>query len=408
MASVSMQRDLVVNLKRETCLNVGLLSKLQPMPSDLYRHIFKENALEKPTQNVFNNLSYYLVSIIDPQVCEKFSWPLYDTKTERTYRSQLSAFLNDYSSKGLVSPVMSSYLVNPGCYKVIMLVFQLSQLAVQRVLLCKMTNKQRTLYDSMTDKYKSSNDGFMKDIEKETDIMLGKFSNYLCKRDAMEKIAAMFREKITSMKEKLASSEIHTYIHDLVDNYVNKNNLDEGMKNEILQIKNVSSPAPIFDLWLLETDDRIKNLESAWSEKVNPLIQTSLETCEHTKTLIGRQTGEEDSTSYMVEYNSETDEIDTKELEAQVNSQQKYVLKNIVTDGKLCFPNLVRGFLISICYILKNSEIGDEIYKFNEYLEVGRRNFSEVVSAFRVLNDRVMNAEAKIQVNVFFCFFFNT
>lgn len=398
MASVTMQRDLVVNLKKETSLNVGLLSKLQPMPSDLTRQVFKENALEKPTQNVFNNLSYYLVSIIDPQVSEKFSWPLYDTKTERAYRGQLSAFINDYSNKGLVSPVMSSYLVNPGCYKVVMLMFQLSQLAVQRMLLRKMTNKQKDLYNTMTDKYKTSTDGFMEDIEKETDIMLSKFSNYLCKREAMEKIARIFRERITAMEDKLLSEDAQKYIDNLVDNYVTQHDLEESIKSEILKIKNVNSTAPFFDAWLTETDERIKDLESKWTEKVSPFTKICYETKEHTESLISRHTGEADRSSYMVEFNAKTDDIDTRELQNQVNSQQKYILKNIVRDDRLYFPNLIRGFLISICYILKNAEIGDEIYKFNEYLDAGRRNFSDVVSAMKNLNDRVMTAEARIQV----------
>lgn len=400
MASVTMQRDLVVNLKRETFSNMGVLSKLQPMPSDLSRLVFKENALEKPTQNVFNHLSYYLVSIIDLQVSEKFSWPLYDTKTERTYRGQLSSFINEYSSKGLVSPVMSSYLVNPGCYKVTMLIFQLSQLAVQQVLLTKMNNKQKELYNTMTDRYKHSSEEFIEDIEKETQFMLSKRTNYFYKREAMEKIAAIFRDKITSMEDKLSSTKAQEYIDNLVDKYISQKNVDEDTKNELLKIKNVNTPAPIFDAWLSYVDEQTKELESKWTEKVSPFIEICSDTRNSTEALIARHTGEADRSSFIVEYNHKTDEICTKDLQNQVNSQQKYILKNIVRDEKLYFPNLVRGFLISICYILKDAEIGDDIFKFNEYLESGRRDFGELVSALRILNDRVLNAEARLEVNI--------
>ncbi|XP_063834807.1 uncharacterized protein LOC135083977 [Ostrinia nubilalis] len=397
MASVTMQRDLVVNLKRETFSNVGILSKLQQMPSDLSRQVFKENALEKPTQNVFNHLSYYLVSIIDPQVCDKFSWPLYDTKTERTYRGQLSAFINDYSSKGLVAPVMSSYLVNPGCYKVTMLIFQLSQLAVQRLLVSKMNNKQKDLYSTMTDRYKNSSEEFLEVVEKETHYMKSKFSNYLRKREAMEKMAAIFRERITSMEKVLSETKAQEYINNLVDGYISQRDFDENTKNELLKIKNVNVPAPIFNDWLLYVDEQMKELECKWTEKVCPFLKICMETRDSTEALIARCTGEADRSSFMVEYNHKTDEIDTKELQSQVNSQQKYILMNIVRDEKLYFPNLVRSFLISICYILKDTEIDDDIFKFNKYLESGRRDFNEVVSAMRILNNRVLNAEARLE-----------
>ncbi|XP_059045515.1 uncharacterized protein LOC131841252 [Achroia grisella] len=398
MATILMQRDLVVALKRETCLNVGILSKLQPMPTDLSRQIFKENALEKPTQNVFNNLTYYLVSIVDTKVHAAFSWPLYDSKTERTYRNQLSIFINDYSSKGLLSPVMSSYLVNPGCFKVTMFIFQLSQLAVQHVLISKMNkNRQMQAYDEMTEKYKQGNEKFLEDIEEKTETMLSKFSNYLYKRKAMENIAGMLRQKITEMENKLTSLNTQKFIDEIVDKYVENNVINEYLKTEILKIKNVHAQSKYFDLWLAEVDEIMNKIEMEWSDKVCPLLELSERTRGNTESLIARHTGEADKNSYMIEYNSQCEDINTTELQDQVNSQQKYILKNIVKNDKLNFPNLIRGFLVSICFMLKNNEMGDEIYKFNEYLEEGNRNFSDIVSAMKMLLERVMNAEARLQ-----------
>lgn len=403
MAAIAMQRDLVVAFKKETILNVGILSKLQPMPSELCRQIFKENALEKPTQNFFNHLSYYLVSIIDNQASNSLSWPLYDTKTERVYRNELSFFISDYSNKGLLSPVMSSYLVNPGCYKVTMLMFQMSQLAVQRVLLSKMNkDSQKKLYNNITEDFKSHKEGCIENIEQETMTMSSKFSNYLLKKESLTKIAEVFHKKITEMEDKMASLNTQKYINDLVDGFIKINNLDDITKAELLKIKNVYETSKYFEAWLSEMDEKIYTMEHKWNTKMNSFIKISTDTRHYSEMLIARQTGEADRSSYMIEYNPKTDDICTKDLQNQVNSEQKYILKNITKDEKLVFPNLVRGFLIAICFILKNAEIGDEIYKFNEYLDNGRQNFTEILNAMRILLDKVMNAEAKLQVRTLY------
>lgn len=395
-----MQRDLVVSFKKETILNLGILSKLQQMPSDLSRQIFMENAIEKPTQNFFNHLSYYLVSIIDTQAASLLPWPLYDTKTERVYRNELSCFISQYSNKGLLAPVMSSYLVNPSCYKVTMLIFQMSQLAVQRVLMSKMVKEtQKNLYNVMTEDYKTKKEGFIDNIEKETVKISSKFSNYLSKRAAMEQIAELFRKKITDMENKMTELNPQGYLDEIVDGFLKTHKVDETMKAEIVKLKDVHKSSTFFDEWLAEVDNRITELEKEWDTKIKPFLETSRETRQSTEILIAQQTGEAEKSSYTLEYNPKIDEICTKELQSQVNSEQKYILKNIIKDEKLNFPNLIRAFLISIGFILKNAEIGNEIYKFNEYLNVGRQNITEIVFAMRILLDRVMNAEAKLQVS---------
>lgn len=395
-----MQKDLVVALKKETSMNLGILSKLHSMPPELSRQLFKENALEKPTQTVFNHLSYYLVSIIDAATSTGLPWPLYDTKTERAYRNELSTIISDYSNKGLLSPVMSSYLVNPGCYKVTMLIFQMSQLAVQKLLTTNMKkDSQRKLYNDMTEKYKAhEKDGFVEQIDKETNAMLGKFTYYLQKRKVMEKIAELFRNKITKMEATLTSVKAQKYLDDLIDGFVMKHKLDEVLKEELIQIKNVHKPAPFFDNWLNEMDRQIDKMESKWSEKVSPLIAITTTTQMQTEMLISRCTGEADKSTYMIEYNHKSDFICTKDLQSQVNSQQKYILKNIIKDEKLSFPNLIRGFLIAIGFVLKNTEISNEVYKFNECLKGGRRNYNEILMGMRALIERILNAEAKLQV----------
>lgn len=402
-----MQRDLVLTLKKETNLNIGLLSKLHPMLSELSSLIFKNNALEKPTQNLFNNLSYYLVSIIDPQVHASLTWPLYDTKAERAYRNELSNFISNYSSKGLLTHVMSSYLVNPGCFKVTVLLFQLSQLAVNRLLVSKMVkDSKKALYNTMTDKYKSQEkDGFVECIDKETKKMLSKFSNYLCKRKIMEQIAFLFRKKITEMESKLTAINGQGYIDNIVDNFIKTHAIDNVYKEEILKIKNINARSTFFENWLSETDSKLNIIESEWNAKVSPLLKKSKSILQNTEELINRHTGQMERSSYMIEYDPKTDFISTSELQGQVNSQQKYILRNLERDGVQSFPNLVRAFLISICFILKNNEIGNEIYNFNKYLEGGKRNYAEVVGALKILIERVFNAEAKLKVIVFKIYF---
>ncbi|CAG4967304.1 unnamed protein product [Parnassius apollo] len=400
MAAILKQKDLFVTLKKETILNIGILNKLQPMTSEIHLLIFKENGLEKPTQTLFNHLSYYLVNIIDPQACASLPWPLYDTKNERAYRNELSNFVSDYSSKGLIAPVMSSYFVNPGCYKVTILIFQLSQLAVQCVLIPKMSeDPKKKLYSEVTDKYKALKDeDFIEYIENETHVMLLKFSNYLKKRQTLEKIAELFRNRISEMEAKLGATNSQKYINGLVDAYINKYNPNEIVKMELLKIKNVKESCEIFDMWLNETDRLMDTLESNWDELHTPLLNAATAALENSKALIGRHTGEIDRSLFTIEYSPQTDAICTKELQHLVNSEQKYILKNIEKNGYLNFPNLVRSFVIAVCFILRNNEIGDEIYKFNQYLDRGLQNYSELKSAMKIVNERVLNAESKLQV----------
>ncbi|KOB72277.1 Dim gamma-tubulin 6 [Operophtera brumata] len=401
MATLPMQRDLVLSLKKETYSNVRLLSKVQAMPPELFRQVFNINGLEKPTQTLFNHLSYYLVSIIDHAASTSLPWPLYDTKAERAYRNQLSSFITDCSNKGLLNPVMSSYLVNPGCYKVTMLIFQMSRLAIQKVVSTKMKkDSQIKLYTDMTKKFNSPDidtDTFTEQIDNATKLLLSKLPNYLQKRKATEKMAEILRTKISQMESK--SLKAQKYLDDLVDKFVTKykQHLDETKAAEILKIKNVQAPSQFFENWLLETDRRIDEMESKWSEKMSPLVLISKTTKTQTESIISRCTGEADKSTYMIEYNHKTDYICTKDLQNQVNSQQKYILRNIIIDEKLNFPNLIRGFLIAIGYVLKNTEIGNEIYQLNECLDGVKMDYSETVQAMQTVMERLMKVEAKLQ-----------
>lgn len=400
---------LAINLKKESFANVTILNKLEPMPPDLSRQVLKDNALDKPTQNVFNHLAHYLVSIIDPQASSALPWPLYDSKTERLYRNGLSTFITDYSEKDLLSPVISSYLVNPGCYKVTVLIFQLSQLAVQRVLESKMKKaSQHKLYKDFTNKCKSfvtTNEELQLALEKEVQKIVSKRSIYLRKREVYEEIARMLRNNILKMEELLKKNNTQSYIDNLVNGYIKDCEPNEQTKKEVLEIKDLGVQPKIFETYLLEVDEQLHKLESEWDRKTTPFQMICKETFKNTETLIARHTGA-DQTSFTIEYNHKTDEISTTELQKHVNSEQKYVLKNIVCDQRLNFPNLIRAFPISMTFILKNTVIGDDIYRFNECLNEGHAQYGEIVSSLRMLIERVKTAESRIEVNSIFYMFY--
>lgn len=400
MTSVMTQKELMLQWKKETSLNLGLLSKLQPMSRDLSRFTFKDNLLEKPTQNYLYHLCHYLVSIIDKQVSDSLPWPLYDSKTEKMFRNDLARFINDYCNRGLLSSVLSSYLVNPNSFKVIKLFFQMSQLAVQKLLTINMkTENQKKLYKDMTEKYKSNHkDGFIEEVGQTTEVMLIKYSIYMKKRKNIEQIAELFRNKIIQMEDKLISSKALEFINNIVDNYINTHELDEAIKDNIISIKDIYAPAKFFDDWLLQMDNVIEKMQQTWTMKTNLLLNTAQVTYDNTKSLISRYTGELDRSTYIIEYNPKIDIICTKDLQNEVNSEQKYILKNIVKDDCLNFPNLVRGFLIAISYILKNADIDDDIQQFNTCLVDGLSKYKNHVSTLEELLTRIMKAEAKLEV----------
>lgn len=408
-AAITTQRDLVITLKKETFANIRILNKLQPMPRDLIGQVFQNNALDKPTQTLFNHLTYYLVSIIDPQASSALPWPLYDFCIERAYRNKLCSFITDYGEKGLLTPVISSYLVKPGCYRVTMLMFQLSQVAVQRVLESKMKKaSQNKLYKDFTNKCKSfaiTNKELQLAVEKEVQIIVSKHSKYLRKREAIKEVARMFQNNILQMEALLKNTCAQSFIDNLVDGYIKERKLYGQTKEEVLEVKNIHVQPKIFAKYLLEIDEQVNKLESEWEQKTTPFQNICKEILKNTEMLIARHTGA-DQTSFTIMYNHKTDEISTTELQKHVNSEQKYVLKNIVCDQRLSFPNLIRAFLISMSFILKNTVLDDDIYGFNGCLDDGHAKYGEIVAFMRTLIERVVNADSRIQVNSIFCMFY--
>ncbi|VVC96042.1 unnamed protein product [Leptidea sinapis] len=390
MSSVVNQRDLVSMIKEETSMNIGILGKVRPMHQELTKLVIKDITLEKPTQNLFYHLSYYLVSIIDPKVGENLSWPLYDSNTERAYRIGLYNFITDYSTKGLIYQVKSSFLVNPNSFKVTVLLFQLSKLAINKILVTKMRpESQKQLYKEFTEKRQAGGPDFIEGINKEVEVMSSKLSNYLCKRQILESIANIMKKRIIEMDKYCLSRTAENYINNLVDGFLAQHEVDEDTKLEVLKIKNFDVESQIFENYLNHIDSKTDILESEWDRKVTPYLNICTQTTEVTEALILRYTGQLDHSLYTVEYNPKTDAICTKDLQSIANVEQKYVLMKLEVNGRLQFPNLIRAFLIAITYMLKNDVLEDDIYEFNNYLAGGVDKFKNIVSAMSLINEKV-------------------
>lgn len=401
----TLQKDLLCDLKKELCSNIALLVKVKPISTELSVHILKNHGVEKLTQPVFNELSYYLISIVDSHASASLPWPLYSSKCDKLYRDGICNFVNSYNDVGMLTPVMSAYLVNPGCFKAIKLLYQLSTLALQRLLFKKLANeRKKTLYESVTKKYNSNEtDGFFEDINEETGQILCKFTKYIYKHKAMVHIAEIMCKQIIKMNETLSKCDAQNYINVLIDGFIEMHPLDETRRIEVERMKNVSKPSEIFDTWHNNIDIELDEMEQKWHEKMEPFIKLCQTTQQCTQDLISRHVGETDKSMHTIEYNPKTDEISTKDLQSHVNMEQKYVLKNIAKDGRLSFPFLIRGFLVAICYVLKDAEIDEEIHEFNKYLSTGKTYYIELASSMRTLIERVADDELKLQVIIILC-----
>lgn len=398
MSALNFQKDLIANFKREVLSNTSILSKVHPINLDLSRHIFKEDALEKPTQYIFIHLSYYLVCIIDIQRSKLLTWPLYDTRAEKNYRNELSRFVADYNQLGLLAPVMSSYFVNPGCFRVVKLLFQLSHLAVQRTLTRRLLKEsQKALYKDVTKKYKSKTEYFVPLIETETSKLLNSFSQYMKKKRMIEDtIISSFHKKIVENEKKLAL--LNDKLDDLIDNFIKTTKLNDKNLKIMLEIKENKDVELIFNQWLDQTDSIITEMDKNWQEKFTKVVQLAENCCNTSKTLIARQTGDADRKQYSIEYNHKTDEIKTSALEATVSMQQKFIIKNLVIKEKLQFPTLIRAYLISISHVLNGVDLTDDLDGYNTALECDGKNYKEVLSALQALIDRIEYAEGRLLV----------
>ncbi|XP_045780623.1 uncharacterized protein LOC123877781 isoform X2 [Maniola jurtina] len=387
------------NSRKQLKANLSVLHRLQPMPSNIAQAVFEKKGLEKPTQNLFNNLTYYLLSLIDPQFHSSMTCPLYDTRLERAFRSELSGFISHYAAKGLLTDVRSSYLVHPSCQKVTLLMYQLSILAVKQMLTIKIkgTEKQK-IFDEVSEKFNKRQDDksfseYMKNLNYE-DNVLDKLDTFLEKRQHYAIIAEKLRTKITESKEKLSILNPKAYINSLIDGF-NYDLVDVSLKDEILKIKDIKKPAPIFEEWLKDLDEEVDNMEGTWDTKVLPLLNNCRNMYNLSKELVKRETGQIEKSCYMLTYDP-SDAICTDELQNEVNSSQKYILQNIQQNGRLNFPNLIQAFLISMSYILKSNNFENETY-FNERVRAYQEQLGGVRAAFQALLERVDRNEKRLQ-----------
>lgn len=396
------QRDLLVNFQEETLLNLDLIHLIHPLPPELFRQLFEEKALEKPNQNVFINLTYYLICIISPEHCNILPWPVYDSKLERQYKAELAKFIINYYSTGLMSVILPSYFVNPGCFKVIKFIFQLSEMAVQAILQNKITHSShKPTFEHFYNQIKSGyHEEILEHINKT--IFLIKQTNKMCRfieyKNKMNEIFILFKEQIYE-NEKCAI-ESYDIIEQFVDECLKDESLNPELKLQIELISDINNPVPILEQCLTAVDQQITILEMKWDLKMKRFLTLTDQCKEKMELLIARHTGEADKNSYFVEYNSEKERLCTKKLESVVTSHQRYILRNIIQDQTLVFPNLIRGFVVAISYIFKGVQFGDEEDQITNLLNNAFINQNEVLLSFKDLMNQMLEADNKIKVNV--------
>ncbi|CAK1540946.1 unnamed protein product [Leptosia nina] len=398
MSKPPLQQEIpAIYYRKETFLSLGMLSNYCPMSTELSRLIFKENALEKPTQIFFNQLSYYLITIIDAQAASKLTWPLLDSKAERTYRNDLHTFISSNTSKGL-TPVMSPYLVRPSCYKVTILIFQMTSLALSTIIAQIANESQKQVAKNLNEAYKqdTSTDTYITFVENEIQSFQSKLTIHKVTIQHAEVIAKKLREQIIKLEDK--NHQAVSFQKQAISESTKVDELDEYCKESLISIRNTDVQSLVFDDWLLYTDNKIDDMVDQWDKRIE-LWNLCKKTANLTKDVVLRYTGQVEKTTYSISYNPETDKICTKDLELQVDVEQAYVLKNIDIDGNLSFPNLVRGFLISSNYITKNVTFDDYVYKCNKYLETGMIKLDDIYHGLQNVNERILKAKEKLQYN---------
>lgn len=395
MALLLSQRELLTVLKRETLANIRILHLICPLPDDLSRQI-RDGGWDKPSHTMFVAMARYLVNIISPN--NSLPWPLYDSAGERAFKAELSRLLSQYKGTGLVAPVVSSYFVNPGSFKVIKMVYQLTVLATNNILQQKVrTQFQKSLLKDISTKYNAKNDDFHQLVDSMTKVFSDRVTNHQHYKCEIEKMAEILRNQIID-NEKECSNKIDA-IYECVDTFLGNNDYSEDVVNVFEDIKNVEVPISVFEDYLTEIDKDLDKMEAIWDEKVTKnLLETSRHCFNVTTSLIGRYTGEADKKSYMIEYDPSEDRISTSSLEAVSNTQQTYILRNVIRDDRLSFPNLIRGYVVALCHIFKGTNFGQDSFSINNYLVMSQKNIGEVLKDMRTLTHNFNNLEVKFKV----------
>lgn len=120
--------------------NLSLLTELQPpskvKPKPLKPTLSKTTFI-KPNKAAFQDTVYYLLYCINTDLTEKLIWPIIHSKDEPQFRNDLTSCLIKINAlyKGCDIPITpSSQFAAPGGYKIVYLLFKMSQLAMVQLL----------------------------------------------------------------------------------------------------------------------------------------------------------------------------------------------------------------------------------------------------------------------------------
>ncbi|XP_044730859.1 uncharacterized protein LOC123293927 isoform X1 [Chrysoperla carnea] len=117
--------------------NVALLCTAHDNPklcdgSRLQTHL-RPDMFINANKFAFEQITYFLLNIIDPNLIKSVPWPLLDKKLESEFRSKVKQILNDLNSKykdARIPATQTSQMLTPGGIKIARILFYLSELTI--------------------------------------------------------------------------------------------------------------------------------------------------------------------------------------------------------------------------------------------------------------------------------------
>lgn len=361
--------------------NVCLLNLWRPVSKEL-KQLLRNDLFDKPNQAAFIHLSHYLIYIIDANKAAQVTWPLLEKKAEHVYRGQLVTFISNLDNEhGTLTPIMSSYLVNAGGYKIVRLMFQLSQMAMKCAIEQKLKKNDEKLEALNTYISYLKGDKEIADFNNCTDKVLSrlriKTSDWHKYKKNILHVSELLKMYIVKLEKESEGGTL--LLEKVVNSFLEEETLDEVTKEEIRGMFDVSKPSVFLEKWSSTLDMcKLQMSESRWTTNAGNILSKAL----NCKTLCGtsvlRHTVK-DKSSYTLSH-SEKDHFNTSDFEKQVSSQESYVLKNVVQNGTLNFPVLLKAYLVTLCFIFRRSAPMNEssLSHFNMQLDQSRGAYAQL------------------------------
>ncbi|XP_077297675.1 dim gamma-tubulin 6 [Arctopsyche grandis] len=384
------------NLKMAEQINAALYQNLYllglkfPMSEDLKRHM-KEDMLKVPNSAAFFQVAYYLMSVIDKKyITADLIYVFHDPKMSTQFRKQFLSFVNDIEKKyeGYISPIMSSWLVTAGGYKIIKLFFQLSQVALYAHII-----KSKSLRGKIPD-MKSTN---LTMINESLPILQKELQNTICKgyirSQNMEKMANIYNEEIRKIKIDIdvKTNTLQEFVKKLLQK------ADKADHSYLEELSVVMSPHSLLSDWENYIKQKIENVETTWnriSENAVKTIQCTKSTSEEAIQLYTQKSKKNNTLEYDP-IRDKTFTENTKEL----NEFMGPVFNNIIDNGVLNLPNLFKAYNIILNQYVKIIQSFNLNDKYNIELKEKAEKFKAIKMQIRELNITVKYIQDQLSEN---------